>query len=156
MSTIEKRFRFDTPVLSVGDVLSLRLPIGAPGPYGQPVLRPAVVASVSDCLGETIYELVPAAVGDDLPAHKTDIVTPAPCADTSEMSELRFAPGLGLKVCASAPVMASIRGRTGRLPALAHAALVADNARRAASRAAHLAARRARTSARHAQRAASR
>jgi hypothetical protein len=152
MSTHEKSFALETPVFSVGDVLSLRLPVGTPGPDGKPVLRPAVVASVSDSLGETTYELVPAAMGDDLPAHETDITARARGADGSETPPLRFVTALGLKVCASAPVMADTRRRAGRLPAQAHAALVADNARRAASRAAHLAARRARAAARHADR----
>jgi hypothetical protein len=135
MSTHEKSFALETPVFSVGDVLSLRLPVGTPGPDGKPVLRPAVVASVGDCLGETTYELVPAAVGDDLPAHGTDITARMCGADGSETA-VRFAPNLSLKVCASAPVLSDTRRRSGRLPAQAHAAIVADNARRAASRAA--------------------
>jgi len=152
MSTIETSFTLETtPVFSVGDIVSLCLPVGTPGPDGQPVLRSAVVASVGDCLGETTYELVPAAVGNDLPAHETDITARMCGADGSETA-VRFAPNLSLKVCASAPVLADTRRRSGRLPAQAHAALVADNARRAASRAAHLAARRARAAARHAGR----
>ncbi|WP_162631205.1 hypothetical protein, partial [Meridianimarinicoccus zhengii] len=144
MSTIDTGFAPKFAVYRVGDVLSLCLPVGNPGPDGQPVLRPAVVASVSDCLGETSYELVPAAIDDDLPAHKTDIAARVQGVDGTQTPVLRFATNLGLKVCASAPVLADVRRRTGRLPAQAHAALVSDNARRAASRAAHLAARQAR------------
>lgn len=154
MSTHHTSFKIETlAMFSVGDVLSLRLPVGTPGPDGQPVLRSTVVASVGDCLGEPTYELVPAAVGDDLRAHETDIAAQLGGADGAET---RFVPDLGLKVCASAPVLADTRRRSGRLPAQAHAALVADNARRAASRAAHLAARRAKAAARHADRKKSR
>lgn len=156
MTTTHTSFALDTPVFTVGDILPLRLPVGTPGPDGAPVLRPAVVASVSDCLGEPTYELVPAAVDGDLAPCKTDITAQLPGANGADAQELRLVPDLGLKVCASAPVLAGLVGRIGRLPRPALAALVADNARRAASRAAHLAARRARASARHAARAARR
>ena len=152
MSTIETGFAPGTASFTVGDVLSLRLPVGALGADGLPVLRPAVIASVGDYLGEATYEIVPAAIGDDLPAHGTDIAARLGGADGAET---RFVPEFALKVCASAPMLADSHARLGRLPAPAHAALVADMARRAASRAAHLAARRKRAASRYARKSRS-
>lgn len=83
-------------------------------------------------------------MADDLPAHETDIAAIVQGKDGSQTPVLRFVTTLGLKVCASAPVLSDTRRWTDRLPQQAHAALVADTARRAASRAAHHAARRAR------------
>ncbi|MGS4947512.1 hypothetical protein ACVDG3_18710 [Meridianimarinicoccus sp. RP-17] len=142
MSTYETGFAPQTAEFTDGDVMSLRLAVDTPGPDGVQVLRPAVVASVGDCWGEPTYELVPAAMADDLPAHETDIAAIVQGEDGSQTPVLRFVTTLGLKVCASAPVLSDTRRRTDRLPRQAHAALVADTARRAASRAVQLAARR--------------
>jgi len=136
MSTYHPTRRPETRVFSVGDIVCLPMPVGTPGPDGAPVARPAVVASVSDWLCETTYELVPAAVADDLAAHASDIHAAVALDTAAAPTKLRFVPEFGLKVGASAPVFA-----------------VVDNARRETSREAHLAQRRARAEARRAGRA---
>lgn len=129
------------PTLSVGDVLCLPLPVGAANADGIHPLRLAAVAAVDRTFGAPVYELVPAALEDDLPAHQSDIATGLSLDDGSEMS-VRLSPKRSVRLLPDAQVLAGNDRPVGRLPQMARASLVGAQAQRETSRRRHEEARR--------------